>query len=106
MKEEGRIFDHDLTHYNTSRAVFAPAGMSARELEEGYLRVYRRFYAWESIFRRFPKDPRRNTPYLLFNVGYRKLGAAAAALGALGLMRAAGRAGARVSYSLSKRLGL
>lgn len=99
LKEEGRIVDHDLTHYNTSRAVFTPAGMTARELEEGYLRAYRRFYAWGSILRRFPRDSRRRTPYLLFNVGYRKLGAAAAALGALGLMRAAGRAGARVSYS-------
>lgn len=98
LKAENRIVDHDLTHYNTSRAVFTPARMTPQELEAGYLRAYRRFYAWTSIVRRRPGDVRRITPYLLFNVGYRKFGGVASALGALGLMRAAGRMGARVSY--------
>jgi len=99
LRDENRIFDHDLTHYNTSRAVFVPRGMTAQELEAGYLRAYRRFYAWDSIAKRLPRDPRRMTPYLLFNVGYRKLGRLAGALGTWGLMRQLGRAGARLSYS-------
>jgi radical SAM superfamily enzyme YgiQ (UPF0313 family) len=32
LQEESRICDHDLTHYNTARAVFRPAGMTATEL--------------------------------------------------------------------------
>ncbi len=46
--------------------------MTPRELEEGYLGAYRRFYSWASILKRLPADPRRRNPYLLFNLGYRK----------------------------------
>ncbi len=96
---ENRIFDHDLTHYNTSRVVFRPAGMTPEELEAGYLGAYRHFYSWASIFERLPADPRRRTPYLLFNLGYRKLGKVASAVGVVGLMRGLGRLAAKWAYS-------
>jgi len=99
LKTEGRIFDYDLTHYNTSRSVFTPAGMTPRELESGYRWAYRHFYSWPNILRRLPRDMRRTIPYLLFNIGYRRLGAVSAALGSLGLMRTLGRLGARCAYS-------
>ena len=98
LSAEGRIIDHDLTHYNTSRAVFRPAQMSAAELEAGYLRMYRQFYSWRSILRRRPADPRRRKAYLMFNLFYRKFGRAVALGARLGLLRAAGRLGARCSY--------
>lgn len=99
LTAEGRIFDRDLTHYNTSRSVFTPAGMTPQELESGYLWAYRHFYSWPNILRRLPRDMRRTIPYLLFNVGYRRLGTVSAALGAPGLMRTLGRLGARCAYS-------
>ncbi len=95
---EGRILDHDLTRYNTSRAVFRPLRMTASELEAGYLGVYRRFYSWRNILRRMPLDARRRASYLLFNVFYRKCGKAFSILGAMGLMRMIGELGARLSY--------
>lgn len=98
LQREGRIIDRDLTHYNTSRAVFQPAGMSTTELEQGYLGAYRRFYSWHSIMRRMPVDSKRCAPYLLFNLCYRKYGNVVSALGAVGLMRAIGKLGAQISY--------
>ena len=95
---EDRILDHDLTHYNTSRAVFRPTGMTTKELEAGYLGAYRRFYSWRNIIRRMPVDTKRCAPYLLFNVFYRKYGNVFSALGAIGLMRSIGNLGARLSY--------
>ena len=41
--------DWDL--YDTRQAVFQPARMTARQLEEGYWRAYRNFYRWGAIAR-------------------------------------------------------
>lgn len=98
LSGEGRIRNHNLDHYNTSRAVFEPARMSATELEGGYLRAYRRFYSWPAILRRLPSDARRRTPYLIFNLLYRKYGRILSPLASPGLMRTVGRLGARFSY--------
>ena len=98
LRKENRIVDYDLTHYNTSRAVFTPAGMSAAALETGYLDAYRRFYSWSSILKRMPTDSRRLASYLLFNLFYRKYGRLVSSLGVLGLMRRIGRLAARLSY--------
>ncbi len=106
LLEEKRIFDHDLTHYNTSQVVFRPKGMTVEELEAGYLEAYRRFYSWGNILKRLPADQRRRIPYLLFNVGYRKCGRLMSTLGSFGLMRLMGRLGAKLSYSPTRRMRL
>lgn len=98
LLREGRIFDHDLTHYNTSRAVFHPKSMTASELESGYLGAYRRFYSWRSILARMPEYGAGCTPYLLFNLCYRKYGRVLAALASPGLMRLFGALGTSLSY--------
>ena len=98
LQEENRIVDHDLSHYNTSYAVFEPKGMTRKDLEVGYQKAYHDFYSWQSIWRRFPFDARRNKPYLLFNMGYRKYGHLLAKIGARGLMRTLGKVMARISY--------
>lgn len=95
---DNRIIDHDLTHYNTSRAVFTPAGMTTGQLEAGYLEAYRRFYSWPAIYKRIPRDIRRLAPYLMFNLFYRKYGKVVSSLGAVGLMRFLGSLGSRLSY--------
>lgn len=98
LQREGRLLDHDLTHYNTSRAVFEPKNMTAAELESGYLGAYKRFYSWRSILARMPAAGACRTPYLLFNVCYRKFGRTLAAVAAAGLMRRFGALGACLSY--------
>lgn len=40
LKREGRIVDHESTHYNTSHAVFEPKQMTRAQLREGYLWIY------------------------------------------------------------------
>ena len=68
MLQEGRIFDHDWTHYSGVKAVFHPKHMTARQLEEGYWRALRRFYSPLSMLRRrFTLEPySRNM--LIFNL--------------------------------------
>ncbi len=74
MQSSGRISDFDLTHYDTSHVVFKPAQMSANQLYEGYLQMYRELYSFRNILRRLPKTCRQIPPYLLFNLFYRKYG--------------------------------
>ncbi len=103
LQREGRIIDHDLAHYNTSRAVFTPKNMSPRELEAGYLGAYREFYSWRRILQRVPAAGRQRAAFMLFNLFYRKFGKATAMLGRVGLMGTLGRLGKIVSYPRSRR---
>jgi radical SAM superfamily enzyme YgiQ (UPF0313 family) len=100
LEAEGRITDRDWRHYNTSNVVFQPSHMTAKELRDGYLRLYDEFYSLANIIRRLPDDPSRRIPYLLFNFGYRKYGKVASLLARLGLMSAFGRAARRLAYGI------
>jgi radical SAM superfamily enzyme YgiQ (UPF0313 family) len=51
MEREGRITTHDWDLYDTRHVVYRPAGMSPRELKEGYDWAYEEFYTWSSIAR-------------------------------------------------------
>lgn len=97
---EGRIVDFDTAHYNTAYAVFEPKHMTREQLREGYLWMYRKFYSFANIFRRMPAEPAQRMPYLLFNFGYRKFGKITSLLGRLGLMRAIGKLGRKLSYHI------
>ena len=95
-----RIVDFDLRHYNTSRAVFRPAGMTAEQLEKGYRGAYRRFYSWRGILKRLPADRGRWVPFLLFNLFYRKYGKPVAwVFSTFHVMRFFGKLGAVLSYA-------
>jgi radical SAM superfamily enzyme YgiQ (UPF0313 family) len=48
MAAEGRIIDHDLSHYNAATVVFKPRQMSPERLQELYQEAWRCFYAEES----------------------------------------------------------
>lgn len=77
MAETVRITDTDLSKYNTAHVVFQPAGMTAEELERGYLHIYRQIYSFRNILRRMPRgrEGRKQIPaYLAFNFLYRKFG--------------------------------
>lgn len=98
MEEEGRIFDHDLSNYNTAHVVFRPKHMSAEQLYKGYLWMYRQFYSWKNVLRRMPRCKAQRMPYLLFNLLYRKYGRLTSALARLIPMGALGRLAAWLSY--------
>lgn len=100
MKEEGRITDYDLSKYNTSHVVFKPKGMTAEELYEGYLWIYREFYSFRNILRRMPEHEAQRKSYLLFNIFYRKFGRFTSALALIIPMRVLGRMAARISYRI------
>ncbi|MHC4573744.1 MAG: B12-binding domain-containing radical SAM protein [Planctomycetota bacterium] len=52
LEEEGRILHKDWSKYDTKHVVFSPSSMSAGELLEGYRRIIREVYAFDSIFKR------------------------------------------------------
>jgi len=81
--EQVRIIDDDLSHYDTAHVVIRPKNMTPEELYEGYLRVYREVYTLGNIWRRLPRARNQLMPYLLFNLFYRKWGAASEWLGRL-----------------------
>jgi len=49
LQAEGRITTSDWDLYDTRHTVFAPAKMTAHDLEAGYRRAYKDFYRWGSI---------------------------------------------------------
>lgn len=72
--EAGRIKDEDLAHYNTAHVVFRPVNMTAEQLYNGYLKVYKEVYSFRNILRRCPESRKQRIPYFLFNFFYRKYG--------------------------------
>jgi radical SAM superfamily enzyme YgiQ (UPF0313 family) len=51
LAAQGRITTSDWDLYDTRHAVYRPARMTARALEEGYRRAYHDFYRWGSILK-------------------------------------------------------
>jgi radical SAM superfamily enzyme YgiQ (UPF0313 family) len=49
LEEEGRILHRDWTKYDTQHAVFVPAKMSPDDLVEGYRKVVKAVYSFDSI---------------------------------------------------------
>lgn len=74
LKEEGRITTDDLSLYNTANVVFQPKHMSAEELKNGYLWMYKQIYSFRNIIRRMPEKSDQRAAYLMFNLLYRKFG--------------------------------
>jgi len=99
MDATGRIIDYDLGKYSTSNVVFKPVGMSAEILSEGYRWMYRQFYSYKNIIRRFPKSKIQRKPYLLFNLFYRKFGRFTSIISRIVPMRILGKLAAKISYN-------
>ncbi len=73
LLEDGRIFDHDWSHYDTTQCVFHPAQMTPQELEAGYFRAYKQFYAWPSILRRCRSGEPGFAKRLFLNMAYKRV---------------------------------
>jgi radical SAM superfamily enzyme YgiQ (UPF0313 family) len=100
MDAAGRIIDYDLGKYNTSNVVFKPAGMTNKELYKGYRWMYRQFYSFKNIIRRFPKSKVQRKPFLLFNLFYRKFGRFTSMIARFVPMRILGKLAAEISYKV------
>ncbi|MCL2161849.1 MAG: B12-binding domain-containing radical SAM protein [Betaproteobacteria bacterium] len=100
MEASGRIVDRNLEKYNTANVVFTPMGMTANELYKGYRRMYRKFYSFKNIIRRYPKNKAQRKPYLLFNLFYRKFGCLTSAITRIIPMSVLGKLAARISYKM------
>ena len=53
VEAEGRIFDHDLSHYEGDHLVFTPRGVSPADVFEAFETINRVFYSWSAIARRW-----------------------------------------------------
>ena len=98
LAAEGRITDEDLSHYDTAHVVFRPKHMTAKELYDGYLWIYREVYTLRNIIRRIPKCRAQIMPYLLFNFLYRKYGAFTERIGNMVGFSRVGTLARRLSY--------
>lgn len=98
LSEENRIIDFDWNHYNTSNVVFAPKNMTPEELFNGYIWLYDQFYSFNNIVNRLPEDKNQWTPYLLFNLGYRKFGKYTSKIAQVIKMSSFGKLATRLSY--------
>ena len=72
--EENRIVDFNLSNYNTAHVVYKPKNMTAEELYNGYLWIYKEVYSFKNIMKRLPKFKKQWIPFLAFNFFYRKFG--------------------------------
>lgn len=73
LDAEGRIFDRDWSHYDTTRAVFQPRGMTVQELEQGYFQAYRSFYSWNSMMTRARLQETGWPQRMFLNIAYKKV---------------------------------
>ncbi|NIM04374.1 MAG: radical SAM protein [Armatimonadetes bacterium] len=71
LDREGRIVDHDWSHYTMSNVVFRPRHMTDLELRAGQKYVYGRFYSLPSILKRSFTVRRKFLGRLLVNLSYR-----------------------------------
>ncbi|MFL0268602.1 B12-binding domain-containing radical SAM protein [Candidatus Clostridium radicumherbarum] len=72
--EENRIVDFNLSNYNTAHVVYQPKNITAEELYNGYLWIYKEVYTFKNIMKRLPKSKKQWIPFLAFNLFYRKFG--------------------------------
>jgi radical SAM superfamily enzyme YgiQ (UPF0313 family) len=73
LHAEGRIFDRDWSHYDTTRCVYQPAQMTPAELEKGYFYAYERFYTWASILERCRPGEPGFAQRLFLNTAYKRV---------------------------------
>jgi radical SAM superfamily enzyme YgiQ (UPF0313 family) len=71
LEREGRLLDHDWSHYTMSNVVFRPRHMTDLELRQGQQYAYRRFYSIPSILKRSFTVRRKLLGRLLVNLSYR-----------------------------------
>jgi radical SAM superfamily enzyme YgiQ (UPF0313 family) len=69
---EGRILDRDWSNYNTNNVVYAPRGMSAQQLFDGYYRLQNAVHTIPAIAQRFWGTTSKANFWLPMNYGFRR----------------------------------
>jgi len=69
---EGRIIDRDWSNYNTNNVVYAPRGMSAQQLFDGYYRLQNAVHTIPAIVQRFWGTTSKANFWLPMNYGFRR----------------------------------
>jgi radical SAM superfamily enzyme YgiQ (UPF0313 family) len=74
LEQQRRIVTRNWDIYDTRHAVYTPARMTARQLEEGYQRAYRDFYTWASIARasRAHASLKHQAKHFFYAAGWKK----------------------------------
>ena len=75
IEAQGRLLHRQWDRYDTRQAVFQPAKMTPKQLEDGYWRAYREFYSWRNIARgaRAHLNPRDRVRHLAYAGAWKKL---------------------------------
>jgi radical SAM superfamily enzyme YgiQ (UPF0313 family) len=76
LESEGRILTNDWTKYTQNKAVFQPKNMSAQELEEIYVKVWKDSYKMRKIWGRVKNVSSLENKALIFgaNLGFKYVG--------------------------------
>jgi radical SAM superfamily enzyme YgiQ (UPF0313 family) len=98
--EENRIADYNLSNYNTAHVVYKPKNMTAEELYNGYLWIYKEVYTFKNIIKRLPKCKKQWVPFLAFNFFYRKFGKLTELFCSIVSFKNIGRFFRRLAYSI------
>jgi radical SAM superfamily enzyme YgiQ (UPF0313 family) len=73
LEKENRLITKQEKYYNGYTLVHRPVKMSPCELQDGFIRVRKRFYSLQSILRRMRKHKLSNVPeFLIWNALYQK----------------------------------
>lgn len=74
LKKRGRIINHNLSLYDICHVVYNPIKLTKKQIEEGFWKLYRKFYSLKEIIIRLFKSDKSNLIYLLFaDLRFRKL---------------------------------
>lgn len=98
LLKNGHITDFDYSKYNTANVVFKPANMTAEQLYNGYINIYKEIYSLKNIVKRMPEHKKQILPYIMFNLLYRKYGKFTQWLCEKITYEKIGRAGEFISY--------
>lgn len=63
LKREGRLLHEDWSQYDITHAVFRPLGMTSEQLDEGYVELCERVYAFPAMLKRALRHASRRTSY-------------------------------------------
>lgn len=70
----GRILEKNLSLYDICHVIFKPVRMTKQQIEEGFWRIYRKFYSMKEIIARILKARLKDMAYLFFaNLRFRGL---------------------------------
>lgn len=72
LSSEGRILDHDWSHYDGSHVIMRPQKMRPEQLQEGFFSAYKWFYSIPSIVSRAFQSMGRHPFYWYTNLVWRK----------------------------------